>query len=157
MNRSTIRNLILSLGLVVLIAGLVVSTLVYQVSAVVLAGDRSLEKWKAEFEAETGYTRCIILDDSIRVIRILSLQCRKGSQRYVHVAEGGTLLGDSPVDAFDFESSQMWAKANYGDEATVSISYYQGQTVLRILYLDLEVLVDPITRRELWKVDLGYE
>lgn len=143
--------------LLVAIALIVVSTLVYQVSAVVLADRNAVERWKDDIEDRFGYTSCLVLDDSTRVIRILTLRCRKESLRYVHVAEGGTFLGDSPVDAFDLDLAIAWAKTQYGEDVRVSLSYYQGQTVLRILSSTLEVLVDPLTYSEKWKVDLTYE
>jgi hypothetical protein len=152
-----LKNALITGMLLVAIALIVITTLVYQVSAVVLADRRSTEQWKKDIEEELGYTSCLVLDDSTRIIRILTLRCRKESLRYVHVAQGGTLVGESPVDAFDLESAMAWAKASYGDEVEVSLSYYQGQTVLRIHSPKVEILVDPLTRSELWKVDLTYE
>ena len=147
----------LSLGLLVGILALVLVTLVYQVSAVVLAGQRERNQWLTFVEEDLGYSQCAILDDSRRVIRIISLRCTKGTQRYVHVAEGGTLLGESDVSAFDFEATQRWVTAQYGALADTRISFHQGSTVLRITHASFEVLVDPITRQELWKVDFNYE
>lgn len=139
------------------IALIIVTTLVYQVSAVVLADRNEIDRWTAEVEEELGYTSCLVIDDSTRIIRILTLRCRKDTLRYVHVAEGGTLLGESPADAFDVEAAQDWAESVYGDSINVSVTYYQGQTVLRIHSSSVEILVDQITRSELWKVDLTYE
>ncbi len=157
MKNSALKNMLISgvlLGTIVLI---VITTLVYQVSAVVLFADQDTQRWKNEVEEELGYTSCLVLDDSTRVIRILTLRCRKETLRYVHVAEGGTVLGDSPVDAFDFDDAKAWANSTYGEAVETSLSYYQGQTVLRIHSPEMEILVDPITRIELWKVDLRYE
>lgn len=147
----------LSLGLLVGIIALVLVTLVYHVSAVVLAGQRERDRWVTLVEQDYGYSRCVIMDDSRRVIRIITLQCFKESLRYVHIADGGTLLGESEVSAFDFESSQRWVSEKYGDHFKTSISFYQGLTVLHITHSSLEVLVDPITRLELWRVDFNYE
>lgn len=157
MRSSALKNILISGVLLSAIALIIVTTLVYQVSAVVLYDHQDTLRWKDEVEEALGYTSCQVLDDSTRVIRILTLRCRKETLRYVHVAEGGTLLGDSLVDAFDLVDAKAWAKANYGEAVEISLSYYQGQTVLRIYSPEVEILVDPLTRKELWKVDLSYE
>ena len=143
--------------LIAIIFLIIITTLVYQVTAVVLLDQNASDQWRDRIEQKWGYTSCLVLDDSTRIIRILTLRCRMGDLRYVHVADGGTLLGDSPVDAFEFEAAKAWAKTRYGDKMEVRLSYYEGQTVLRVHSPEVEILIDPLTRTELWKVDLTYE
>lgn len=157
MNASRLQNLMLSLGLLGGIIALVLMTLVYHVSAVVLAGQRERDRWIPIVEQNFGYTQCEVLSDSRRVIRIISLHCFKGTRRYVHIADGGTLLGESEVSAFDFDDLQRWVKVHYGEHVNTSVSFYNGSTVLLITDVSFEVLVDPITLMELWKVDFNYE
>lgn len=147
----------ISLVLVVSILFLVAANVVYQISAVELMHIRTLDRWSEQVESEFGYTSCLVLDDSTRIIRILTLRCRSGSLKYVHVAEGNTLLGESDVDAFDFSMLRMWAQNTYGVESKISVTFYQNKTVLRILSERREILVDPKTNEELWKVNFDDE
>lgn len=146
------QQLSLSVVLILGIVFLVAANLVYQVSSVELAYQRRLDMWKDSIESQYGYTSCLVMDDSVRTIRILTLRCRKTSLKYVHVAEGGTLLGESEADAFSLSEVRLWVVSQYGQAVTTSLTYYNGKTVLRILSSDQEILIDPLSLEELWKV-----
>lgn len=131
--------------------------LVYQISAVELGYSQALDRWSKQVEAEFGYTSCLVLDDSTRIIRILTLRCRRGSLKYVHIAEGNTLLGESDVAAFDLSGLREWAQSEYGVASRITVTFYQNKTVLRVLSAQQEILVDPLTNEELWKVNFNDE
>jgi hypothetical protein len=138
--------------LIASIAFLVAANVVYQVSSVELAHQRELEAWKAAIESQFGYTSCLVLDDSVRTIRILSLRCRKTTLKYVHVAEGGTWLGETDASVFNLSERRQWALERYGQSISVSVTYFDGITVLRVWDTDQELLIDPLSLEELWKV-----
>lgn len=146
------QQLSLSLALIVMILFLLAANLVYQVSAVELAYHRRVDAWKEVIESQYGYTGCLVMDDSVRTIRILTLRCRNTSLKYVHVAEGGTRLGESEANAFSLSERRQWAIEQFGPDVTTSVTYYAGKTVLRILSPDQEILIDPNSLEELWKV-----
>ena len=140
---------VILLGMIIL---LVVINLVVHVSAVEVAYEDALERWKDDVETQTGYVGCLVVDDSVRVIRILTLRCRSGGLKYVHVALGGTLLGESDASAVDEAALLRWGLDHFGDDAKISFTYFANKTVLRIVTQRVEVLIDPLTYEELWKV-----
>lgn len=152
MNKPWWQQLSLSLALIVIIVFLVAANVVYQVSSVELAYLRRVDAWKESIESQYGYTGCLVMDDSVRTIRILTLRCRSTSLKYIHIAEGGTLLGESEANAFSLSERRQWAIDQFGLDVTTSVTYYAGKTVLRIVSPDQEILVDPNSLEELWKV-----
>ena len=139
---------------------IILSTLFYNVSAVIVFEKHQRNLFMSTFEGLHNYTECDWISSVTIIDKVMTLECETPMYglRILYVNEKYQILSSiDPNEIKLSEASSAFTAMNYSTSFSISTTTYKNEIVYWISSDDGEWLLDFIDYSILWKVDKNYE
>lgn len=151
-----------AIGFLLLFSSLMIilSTLFYNVSAVIVFEKHQRNLFMSTFEGLHNYTDCSWVSSVLITDKVMTLECKTPlyGLRVLYVNEKYQILTSiDPNEIKLSEASSVFTAMNNSTSFSISTTTYKNEIVYWISSDDGEWLLDFIDYSILWKVDKNYE
>jgi len=153
---SRVKNLILTLFLLLTIVVLVLSVLIYHVSAVSIVQKHHQTQFLETIESKYSIQDCTWISETVIETKVITVQCESAVMgvRILHFDEKGTVLAGLDLDQVHYPMAKEAFKALTGiPDFTITLTFYHEDSVYWIQSGTTEWLMSLQDHKILWKVE----